>query len=767
MKEVKEVMALFYITPFSISVLNVAIMLALLIVFLWLIPEKFPATRHLLTFLAGVEVVFVAFFYIFSSLDLESIRVAWWALHFVAFFIVFLVQFAYAYPRPHFESEARMVLRLTLAASALVYGYYLYHTTLVKPVFASGGNLFVFLGTPEIGILVGIELLWTMIVFGRTVTMLKKELESADDEDAIVLRGHISAIRRLQLILLSPFVLVSCIVLAYLGLSSWEVVGHLLGTGLMVFVFFFTVVYLNHAVEPTTLLVKMVGLSLGAILIILGFSSAITMDLHKQSFLSLKEMETERAETLLVNGRFEELPKEIAYVAKEGRTVFARASLPAHLDTKQQSWGNGWLFRQLDPRDPAMFFLARQARFGEESFEVGYQYVEYRRFIDATARPMTFLVIGAVLLVLVTFPLFFRLCLFNPLRRLLAGVDTLDRGGLDVKIPVSIRDEIGLLTHSFNHMVRSVRESREQLRAAYNHQIDLTESYSRFVPEEILSTLNKGSILELGLGDNVEREMTVMFSDIRAFTTMSESMSPGEVFHFINRYLERVGPVVRKHGGYIDKYIGDAVMALYPTGPDAALAAAVEMQAEVRRLNEELAGEAGGRIPLTLKIGIGIHTGELMLGTIGERERMEGTVISDAVNLASRIEGLTKVYDAPILISQGVSEKLTDPAAFSMRCLDRVKVKGKSKWVDIVEVVDGEGEAQRQRKLASRTEFEAAVAEFQDCRFKQALERFETLATENPEDIAVSIYRERCQRFIDQGIPEDWDGATEIGGHHI
>jgi class 3 adenylate cyclase len=133
--------------------------------------------------------------------------------------------------------------------------------------------------------------------------------------------------------------------------------------------------------------------------------------------------------------------------------------------------------------------------------------------------------------------------------------------------------------------------------------------------------------------------MSILFSDIRSFTTLSESMMPDENFAFINAYLERMGPVIRDHNGFIDKYIGDAIMALFKNADDA-LRAGLAMLDTLDQFN---AGRrAAGQQPIA--IGIGINTGSLMLGTIGERHRMDGTVISDAVNLAARVESLTKDY---------------------------------------------------------------------------------------------------------------------------
>ncbi|QKQ25160.1 adenylate/guanylate cyclase domain-containing protein [Candidatus Reidiella endopervernicosa] len=749
-------MQLFYLTPFSLSVLNVAIMLTLLTAYLWRIPGKLPATRQLLTFLSGVNVVFVAFFYIFSSLDLDGVRIAWWALHFVVFFILFLIQFAYHYPKLHFPKEARRVFIVSLIVSVLVYLFYLYHTTLLEPIYDPSGGLFVYLGTHEISVLVGLELLWAMSLFVRQIRALRREGEG----DALQRESHIAAIRKIFLILLSPIVLVALIILAYLDLASWEIVGHLLGTGLMIFVLLFTVVYLNNALEPSSLQIKMVGLSLGAILVVLGFSSAITMNLHKESYLSLKKVEIERSGSEIVASRFEALPEEISFIAREGELIYQASGFDAELSGESGAWEGAWRFRKLEPLEPQSYFITRSLTLDGASYEVGYSYHGYRAHLHEMAEQLLYIVIGAVLFAVIAFPLFFRVSLFIPLQRLLGGVDRMEQGSLDVDLPVGVHDEIGVLTKSFNTMVGSVREGREQLRAAYDQQIDLTDAYSRFVPKEIITTLNKQSILELGLGDNIKQEMTVLFSDIRSFTTISESMSPEQIFRFINRYLEEVGPIVRKHGGYIDKYIGDAVMALFPGGPDDALATAIEMQSQVRDFNQRRAESEEGYVEV--RIGVGIHTGELMLGTIGEHQRMEGTVISDAVNLASRIEGLTKAYNAPILISNATYTKLASPAQFNIRHLDRVKVKGKTEWVEIVEVLDGEEEIRRAHKLANRDEFDKAVETFQARRFKEALEQFNTLKQRDEIDVAVDVYIERCQQFIEQGIPENWDGAIQL-----
>jgi class 3 adenylate cyclase len=206
-------------------------------------------------------------------------------------------------------------------------------------------------------------------------------------------------------------------------------------------------------------------------------------------------------------------------------------------------------------------------------------------------------------------------------------------------------------------------------------------SIERFVPHAFLRIVGKPSIVDVELGDNKQETMSILFSDIRSFTTLSESMTPDENFTFINAYLERMGPVIRNHNGFIDKYIGDAIMALF-TNADDAVRAGLAMLQTLAAFNAER--RPVGQPPIG--IGIGINSGSLMLGTIGEKQRMEGTVISDAVNLAARVEDLTKTYREPLLISEFTYQQLADPKVYDIRSVDVVVVKGKTRPVTIYAV---------------------------------------------------------------------------------
>ncbi|RKZ39022.1 MAG: guanylate cyclase [Gammaproteobacteria bacterium] len=268
----------------------------------------------------------------------------------------------------------------------------------------------------------------------------------------------------------------------------------------------------------------------------------------------------------------------------------------------------------------------------------------------------------------------------------------------------------------------------------------LNMAYSRFVPRQFLQFLNKESIMEVQLGDQVEKDMSILFSDIRSFTTLSENMTPEDNFRFINSYLSCMEPVIIEHDGFIDKYIGDAVMALFSGSADEALKAGIEMLEQLVGYNEHRLE----RNYVPIRIGIGINTGSLMLGTVGGHQRMDGTVISDAVNLASRIEGLTKNYDVSLLISHQTYSRLQNPADYAIRMIDKVKVKGKSQLVTVYEVFDADLPENKAGKLATKEIFTQALSCYEQNDYSQAAQCFEKCLKKNSLDSVADIYLKRC-----------------------
>ena len=272
----------------------------------------------------------------------------------------------------------------------------------------------------------------------------------------------------------------------------------------------------------------------------------------------------------------------------------------------------------------------------------------------------------------------------------------------------------------------------------------LTRAYAKFVPREFLNILNKESILDVKIGDAVQREMSVLFSDIRDFTPLSESMSPEDNFRFINSYLSQMEPAILENNGFIDKYIGDAIMALFPGNADDAVKAAIAM---LRRLKEHNHSKKDSDLP-AIRTGIGINTGTLMLGTVGGEKRMDTTAISDAVNLASRIENLTKVYGASLLISDRTFVELGSSTDYQIRIVDRVVVKGKTENITLFEVFDNDSPETCQRKIETRSRFEEGVMLFHSQQLAQAKGCFSECLEHCPEDSVSRLYLDRFRRIL-------------------
>ena len=251
-------------------------------------------------------------------------------------------------------------------------------------------------------------------------------------------------------------------------------------------------------------------------------------------------------------------------------------------------------------------------------------------------------------------------------------------------------------------LLRSQAEYRTTLLALRQAQ----HVFGHFVPKDFLKLLGS-DLTSVRLGDHVEMKTTILFADIRNFTTISEGQRAEDVFRTLNEYLGSFESPIHSHGGVIDKFIGDAVMAIFRSA-DNAVSAAIAMQERVQTFNRDRA--AKGLIPIS--IGIGLNTGYSSLGVLGNADRMETTVIGDAVNVASRIQDLTKRYSSPLLISESTHLNLEDPTQYTMRFFDRVKVKGRARPVSIYEVFDTDTDDIKAAKVIGLDLFERAVANY-------------------------------------------------------
>jgi hemerythrin-like metal-binding protein len=277
----------------------------------------------------------------------------------------------------------------------------------------------------------------------------------------------------------------------------------------------------------------------------------------------------------------------------------------------------------------------------------------------------------------------------------------------------------------------------------YQNRAD--DYFKRFVPKGLLNVLGVSNIGEVDVGRHTECKVSVVFMDIRNFTTISEALTSEETFELINRFLGLAIPIIDRHGGIIDKFMGDAIMAIFPNDSDEALLAIRKIMRGLRSL--ELPAQVDG----PLSVGAGINTGFVMLGALGNYQRMEVTVVGDAVNLASRLESLNKTYGTTCLISEATLNSLESPAQFSLRMIDRIKVKGKFRPQSIYELTDVYLEKKAQGIISNGVTFENALANFHMDNVEKAYKLFQTCADASPDDHVAQIYVERCQRFLQGG----------------
>ncbi|HEY9297606.1 MAG TPA: adenylate/guanylate cyclase domain-containing protein [Phormidium sp.] len=267
--------------------------------------------------------------------------------------------------------------------------------------------------------------------------------------------------------------------------------------------------------------------------------------------------------------------------------------------------------------------------------------------------------------------------LSDPVQRLQVSAARIAAGDLHHRAEINLSDEIGALAKSFNEMSVALQTSFSKLQKTL-------KSFEHFVPDKFLAVIAPEGIENIQVGVSATRTMTILFCDIRGYSSMAEQMTPQQTFSFLNDFLECMGLPIEESGGFIDKYIGDAIMALFDDeGTDSAVRAAILMQQTLSLFNEVRMQKG---LP-AIAIGIGIHRGEVVMGTVGFTSRIDSTVVGDAVNLASRLEGLTKQYNCNILVTESVVNSLYHPESFYLGLVDKsVKVKGKDEAIAIYEV---------------------------------------------------------------------------------
>jgi len=302
---------------------------------------------------------------------------------------------------------------------------------------------------------------------------------------------------------------------------------------------------------------------------------------------------------------------------------------------------------------------------------------------------------------------------------------------------------------------------KEELLARIKTQTDLHRIFKvadRFVPNEFLHSLNRDRITEVALGDRAEREVTVLFMDIRDYTSLAETMTPEQTFKFVNAFHGRMGPIIKKHQGFINQYLGDGMMAIFPSDSTKALQAAIDMQKKLADYNKER--EINRR--KAIQIGIGIHTGPLIMGIIGDKNRMDAATIADSVNIASRIENLTKYYGTSILLSGDSLNHLTPKEDFYLRYLGKVQVKGKKKPVELYESYDGDPPETAAKKATTLRDFERGLNQLLKREFAEAMATFNKVLEVNKHDRPARLFMNKSSQYLLHPPSEDWTGVEVV-----
>ena len=301
-----------------------------------------------------------------------------------------------------------------------------------------------------------------------------------------------------------------------------------------------------------------------------------------------------------------------------------------------------------------------------------------------------------------------------------------------------------------------VQRAKEQ---AINEQLrKINTTTQKFVPSAFLRSLGKEKITDVTLGNHAEQKVTVSFSDIRNYTSLSEQMTPEENFRFVSAFNSRMSPAIHRHEGFINQYLGDAIMAIFPKHPTGALAAAIEMQHLLKASNQIRFAQG----KMLLRVGMGLHSGSLVMGIIGDDQRLDAATISDTVNVASRIESLTKHFGVNILLSEDTFLQLSHPDEFNCRYLGKVLVKGKRKAIGIYECFDGDSKIQQILKKQSANMFDKGLKQYFSKKFQAARVTFDAILSANPKDKPAQLFLEKAAYFLANKVEKEWTGVEKM-----
>ena len=381
----------------------------------------------------------------------------------------------------------------------------------------------------------------------------------------------------------------------------------------------------------------------------------------------------------------------------------------------------------------------------------------------------TFIFIGSSIVISLIVSFWIASRIIKPVIQIVGDTRRISKGDLFHEITTNPQNELKILKNSINSMVGEIRSQIIQLKEL-NQTIEvkseknaaLVDTFQKFVPVQFLNYIADQGIENIKLGKAEEAVVSILFADIRSFTSFSESIRPQQVLNFLNAYFKRMNMSIHANSGFIDKFLGDGLMALFnqtknhSKDAESAVNAAIEMQNSLIIYNQERAS-----VPyVPIDVGIGLHGGSVIIGTVGSANRMDSTVLGDNVNLASRLEKLTKYYGVSIIISEIIYDLLPSPESFCIRMLDRVNVKGKTDPLEIYEVFDFESEEIKQKKINNGNLIKQAIEYRKNQEWEKARSIFEEIS--QSEITLGTVHLEQIEKLTGKNLPINWQGAYAL-----
>lgn len=322
-----------------------------------------------------------------------------------------------------------------------------------------------------------------------------------------------------------------------------------------------------------------------------------------------------------------------------------------------------------------------------------------------------------------------------------------------------------LSRNTSRHAATLQAADQARFQAAADEALKLTQTFQKFVPRQFVEHMATTEVESLELGYAAENDVAIMFCDIRGFAGFSERITPQELMNFLNSYFTRMNDPIHQNRGFIDKFMGDGIMALFDHQggtPKQKALDAVKAALDLRKALTIYNGHRKNCDYEAINMGIGIHFGQVIMGTVGSEDRMDTTVIGDSVNIASRLEALTPKYKADIIVSAQVLQIIGPDESLKTRLLDWVRVKGRKAPIEIYEILSHLPKEEQEKKLAVQAKIATGLACRVNQQWEEAIVYFEAALAISPNDSLAKHHLDVCQIYQNLELSEDWDGALVL-----